>query len=247
MFFPSVLLSHYVLCDLNSDSLLRSLLVPRTMITASWPSKAFFTSSLFRTSPTTTLAALCSAGSLAGSRTSTVTLYPEKTWNKINQNIDLPTVALKIKSEKIKWIMSNNAAHSSSAHLILSWQTTLKEEVEGEVGNVGDTTTIHFVCNNQFVTVSCTWLVKGLRHEPFKNTNTNNFEWRGWRSGCHQLSHPCCEREIRNISHCHASIPRSSLQWLSKVTANMTILWLSTYWHFAKGHYFRLFIYHGTV
>lgn len=77
------------MCNLNS--LLRSFLVPRTMMTASWPSKAFFTSSLFRTSPTTTLAALWSAGSLAGSRTSTVTLYPEETWNKTNLEIDLPT------------------------------------------------------------------------------------------------------------------------------------------------------------
>lgn len=46
------------------------------MITASWPSMVVLTSALFSTSPTTTLDALWSAGSLAGSRTSTVTLYP---------------------------------------------------------------------------------------------------------------------------------------------------------------------------
>lgn len=62
----------------NCGALLRLLLVPRMMMTASWPSKVFFTSSLFRTSPTTTLDALWSGGSLAGSRTSTVTLYPEE-------------------------------------------------------------------------------------------------------------------------------------------------------------------------
>lgn len=48
-------------------------------MTASWPSMVFLTSSLLRTSPTSTLDALWSAGSLAGSRTSTVTLYPEET------------------------------------------------------------------------------------------------------------------------------------------------------------------------
>lgn len=68
----------------NCGALLRLLLVPRMMMTASWPSKVFFTSSLFRTSPTTTLDALWSGGSLAGSRTSTVTLYPEEE-NETNQ------------------------------------------------------------------------------------------------------------------------------------------------------------------
>lgn len=50
-----------------------------------------------------------------------------------------------------------------------------KEEVEGEVRNVADTMTIHLVCNNHFVAVSCTWLVKGLWHEPCLKIH-NNFE-----------------------------------------------------------------------
>lgn len=76
VFLPHVCL---VVClSSNCGALLRLLLVPRMMMTASWPSKVFFTSSLFRTSPTTTLDALWSGGSLAGSRTSTVTLYPEE-------------------------------------------------------------------------------------------------------------------------------------------------------------------------
>lgn len=62
---------------LLSVALLMSLPVPSMMMTASCPSMVFITSSLFSTFPTTTLEALWSAGSLAGSRTSTVTLYPE--------------------------------------------------------------------------------------------------------------------------------------------------------------------------
>lgn len=61
----------------NCGALLRLFLVPRMMMTASWPSMVFFTSSLLSTSPTSTLDALWSGGSLAGSRTSTVTLYPD--------------------------------------------------------------------------------------------------------------------------------------------------------------------------
>lgn len=65
----------------NCRALLRSFLVPRMMMTASWPSIVLFTSSLLSTSPTSTLDALWSAGSLTGSLTITVTLYPEgETW-----------------------------------------------------------------------------------------------------------------------------------------------------------------------
>lgn len=132
--------------------------------------------------------------------------------------------------------------HSSNMEFILSWPITSKEEVEGEVGNVGDTLTIHFVCCNHFVAVSCTWLVKGLWHEPYLKkiiiiiTMNEEVQFCG---GCHQWSHPSCEREIENISHYHTSMPWSSLQWLSKVTTHMTILWLSTYWHLVKGHHFK--------
>lgn len=42
-------------------------------------------------------------------------------------------------------------------------------------------------------------------------------------------------------------MPWSSLQWLSKVTAHMTILWLSTYWQLFKGHHFKLYVFNGTV
>lgn len=70
----------------SAEDLLRLFLVPRMMITASWPSKVFFTSPLLRTSPTTTLEALWSAGSLVGSRTSTVTLYPRGEMEQLNRN-----------------------------------------------------------------------------------------------------------------------------------------------------------------
>ena len=58
------------------QSSLRSVRVPRTMMTASWPSRVFSTSARLVTSPTTTLEALWPSGSRWGSRTSTVTLYP---------------------------------------------------------------------------------------------------------------------------------------------------------------------------
>lgn len=65
------------------------------------------------------------------------------------------------------YVIMQQHIHSSNMEFILSCPITSKEEVEGEVGNVGDILTIHFVCCNHFVAVSCTWLVKGLWHEPY--------------------------------------------------------------------------------
>lgn len=98
----------------NCGALLRLFLVPRMMITASWPSKVFITSSFLSTSPTTTLDTLWSAGSLVGSRTSTVTLYPDggKNGNETKQqgcsrnryshhhHVDIPTHQIHVLKKK---------------------------------------------------------------------------------------------------------------------------------------------------
>lgn len=148
-----VFLSHnvcLVVClSSNCGALLRLLLVPRMMMTASWPSKVFFTSSLFRTSPTTTLDALWSGGSLAGSRTSTVTLYPEEENETSQQQKQMfgkiKLVVCRIYNDMQPYVISGNMYQHNTVVLFPKFTRLLlyilqdhfpsrSWKVEGEVG-----------------------------------------------------------------------------------------------------------------